>query len=757
MSQEQARQFLMQGIEAARAGNKDEARGLFQNTLRLDPQNEAAWLWMSSVARDNRERLFCLQNVLQINPQNETALKSVQALGVDPATLIQQAQAQSRQTAAPVGGSVAPSSAVPALPADHLNAILPQVDEFMRNYQPLPMSAEETEWGLKSGLRYGEALARRRQVTRYAVIGGAGLLILACLIGIAALLLGGEDAGLQIASRPTLTPSFTPTHTATATPGVTNTPSPEPANPVPTFAPPAGLPRGNPVASTVTPVFPNVSAGLGQEFGQAVEFYSIGQYDEAFPVFVAEQSRLSSANQCDPVTYYFHIIGLAEQGGRANLRDARALYEQSLGRTGTDCDNSPVLYAAACFTDYRQYIESPDEDLFNRAMGWCTASLDEMPSQPIVLAATTLARLHLLAEEPDYLQATSILQRSLVTWPADLNLLLTLADVELARGDLNNALNYISQALYVDPVSEPALQKRVEAYLTIAAGVETSDSQRSIQLYGTAVIWSQEYLIFYPGAPEAYVLLARARIGENNLDLAENALTQVIEVRHTLPERNQAAVRQAYDLRANIEARQYRYQEALADIEVLLQTTPNDLALIRRQSNYAYNMGRYALALEGLNSVLASDTLSDSERNTLEMRRLRITAQICTFLDEIACDYETALATLTDDFIAGLENDNTKADARSYRAQARYRLAAETASPQREYELALTDLNQAISQQENAVSQYYRGLILEALNRPDDALAAYDWIVFWASRYHYPFIEDVQARIEELRPDEETT
>ena len=45
MSQEQANQFLVQGINAAKAGQKDQAKQLFQNALRLDPRNETAWLW----------------------------------------------------------------------------------------------------------------------------------------------------------------------------------------------------------------------------------------------------------------------------------------------------------------------------------------------------------------------------------------------------------------------------------------------------------------------------------------------------------------------------------------------------------------------------------------------------------------------------------------------------------------------------------------------------------------------------------------
>src|SRR5215217_1644468 len=74
-----ARALRQQGIQAAKAGQKDNARDLLQQSIRIDPYNEAAWLWLASVARDNRERLFCLQKLLEINPQNETARKALDA------------------------------------------------------------------------------------------------------------------------------------------------------------------------------------------------------------------------------------------------------------------------------------------------------------------------------------------------------------------------------------------------------------------------------------------------------------------------------------------------------------------------------------------------------------------------------------------------------------------------------------------------------------------------------------------------------
>ena len=84
MADDQARDLRQQGIVAAKAGNKEEARRLLQKSIRLEPQSEPAWLWLASVARDPQERLFCIQKLLEINPQHELgrqALEAMQASG----------------------------------------------------------------------------------------------------------------------------------------------------------------------------------------------------------------------------------------------------------------------------------------------------------------------------------------------------------------------------------------------------------------------------------------------------------------------------------------------------------------------------------------------------------------------------------------------------------------------------------------------------------------------------------------------------
>lgn len=762
MAQDQVKQFLMQGINAARAGQKDQARQLFQNAIRLDPQNETAWLWMSSVARDNRERLFCLQNLLQINPQNEMALKGLQALGVDPAQLLQQ---QQQQAAAPIAGSAAvPVGVVPALSGEKLRAVLASVDDFLRGYNPMPPTPQAESWELKTRLRYGEALALRKRTMRYVSLGAgvATALLLVALVGY--LVLSGGGGQLQIARRPTLTPSFTPTDTPTATPGVTNTPSPEPAQTEVAFQPPVGLPRGSIYGGTATPIFPPIPAGRGQAFINAVGLYSIGSYAQAFPTFEAERNLANNGPEgCSDVTYYYQIIGLAEQGGRQNLDDAQALYEDALDRPA--CSESTLIYTAACLTDYIRGLETDDESWLERARGWCDAAIEgqQTPAQavggdprPIVLSITTRARLYLLAD--DYRSAAAILDEALAVWPADLNLLLVRARVEIERGDLSRALTFISQALYVDPASEPALRLRVEAYLDIAA--QTDDPQRRIQLYGTAVIWTQEYLLFYPGEPAGYLLMARARLGEGNVALAEEALSRIITVANTLPDKDKEVISRAYALRAQIYLQTSRYEDALADTEVLLRDAPDDLALVEQQANLAYQLGRYQLALEGINTLLSADE-ADGELNRpdLRLRQLRIITQICEFTDEVECDYETAFEQLSDQFISSLD-DAQQPEARSYRGKARYHLTMEAeegelSQSQRTtaFQQALDDIEANLAVDDNGIDQYYRGLILEQLDNPGEALLAYNWVLYWSKFYDYPFLEQVQARAEAIRAE----
>lgn len=69
--------LLQQGIAAARAGRKPEARQLLMQVVEADERSEQGWLWLSGVVDDPNDIRTCLQNVLDINPGNAAAKKGL--------------------------------------------------------------------------------------------------------------------------------------------------------------------------------------------------------------------------------------------------------------------------------------------------------------------------------------------------------------------------------------------------------------------------------------------------------------------------------------------------------------------------------------------------------------------------------------------------------------------------------------------------------------------------------------------------------
>jgi len=68
-------ELLRKGIEAAQTGDRADARGFLLRVTDMDPDNESAWLWLSSISEFPEELLVFLNNVLRINPSNERAME----------------------------------------------------------------------------------------------------------------------------------------------------------------------------------------------------------------------------------------------------------------------------------------------------------------------------------------------------------------------------------------------------------------------------------------------------------------------------------------------------------------------------------------------------------------------------------------------------------------------------------------------------------------------------------------------------------
>ncbi len=79
--------ILQLGIEAAREGNREEARNLFSLLTRQEPSNVQGWLWLAGVADGPDERRAALERVVQLDPTNEMAIRGLQAMGVNPSDI----------------------------------------------------------------------------------------------------------------------------------------------------------------------------------------------------------------------------------------------------------------------------------------------------------------------------------------------------------------------------------------------------------------------------------------------------------------------------------------------------------------------------------------------------------------------------------------------------------------------------------------------------------------------------------------------
>jgi tetratricopeptide (TPR) repeat protein len=69
----QVSKWLRDGIAAAKAGRRDEARELLMRVVKVHERSEQAWLWLSGVVDTDEDRLICLENVLALNPDNVQA------------------------------------------------------------------------------------------------------------------------------------------------------------------------------------------------------------------------------------------------------------------------------------------------------------------------------------------------------------------------------------------------------------------------------------------------------------------------------------------------------------------------------------------------------------------------------------------------------------------------------------------------------------------------------------------------------------
>jgi tetratricopeptide (TPR) repeat protein len=75
-----AQKLVQGGIKAVKNGETELARKAFTQALKLDPNNEAAWLGMATITEAPKDKARILKKVLEINPANDRAQEALRRL-----------------------------------------------------------------------------------------------------------------------------------------------------------------------------------------------------------------------------------------------------------------------------------------------------------------------------------------------------------------------------------------------------------------------------------------------------------------------------------------------------------------------------------------------------------------------------------------------------------------------------------------------------------------------------------------------------
>ena len=549
-----AQDLLRRGIAAAQAGEKDQARALLQQAVRLDPKNETIWLWLSSVARDNPERIFCLRQLLSLNPKNETAIKGLRALGVAV-----------QKSAGDVTGGV------PVVSEPALAAAQPKLDALLAEYLGSPEPDLGLVWVVKKKGRHGE---RSAAYLTAGVVAGVVAVVGLVLVVLAAIFVPQIRASLLP------TPSLTPppaTLTPTPTAGPTNTPSPTPrVSPTPSPTYPPEVPNGADAFArtrrlTPTPAYYATQHPLVAEAENAARAYWTRNYDEA--IDLAQRARANSPGQERGLLDTFFYEGMS-QAVKGNLTQA-----EDVLRRGLEWEDIALLNAGLGYVYYRmgRYDDSQSANL--KAI-----EQDRDLALPVLTQADVYLARGQFAEALDLVDGA--LERRRLAY--DVNLIVKRGEVYLAMGNYDRAIADARLAQYIDPVAESAYQ--LAARTNVARGEP-----------GAAVLDLQAYLFYYPGSIPGWTLLGEARYAEGNLNMALAAYDQAL-----VANVNTEDELRAHLSRGNLYLSRGLYPQAYADFDAALGIA-DSLRAREGRAIAAFQTGRHDVAREDAEAVLAAE------------------------------------------------------------------------------------------------------------------------------------------------------
>ncbi|MDZ4764046.1 MAG: tetratricopeptide repeat protein [Chloroflexota bacterium] len=786
MAGDQAREMRAKGIAAAKAGSKDEARQLLQQSVRLEPRNEAAWLWLASVARDSAERRFCLEQVISINPGNATAQQALDALttGAISPTPMPPSSTSRADASAPSIRSLSgispikpltpttpassspftnpPSSPRPLTPTPSTATFSAPVDAESSSvrlkrlpgapaYTPTRRLSEQEIMAQPAGipqppperitdahkqidrlmLELNEPLPNYTWTRKRGGRAGEGDIIVYrayVTAGIVALLviLGVVSVFVYNTNADVRLivsgPSATPTVTPSVTP--TNTPGLTPT--------PSPTPQRSP---TVTPTLPfDITPGDPYAPPRATAIYPRIEQREIVQAFNAIQAgqpesalptlaaERENAPQFEPNPYYYEALAYLALDDADSALDT---LQEAEGRL-EERPNEELRFRPLIELGFAQayWKQASDAD----AAGNTAAARDLLA---LVREYATAAR-----EGDERLEEPYIL----------------LANADIIERDFDSAVSIIDEGLAVTTLrqntrlimtkAEAYYQQRefglatYQAFLARTIDPATEPAYRlQIQIAldqnrpGQAVLYAQDYLYYYPGSTLAWQLLGDAHAREGSIDLALQTYTQGLAGETDDP----ASINMLVG-RGRLYTERGRYDLAREDFTRALTLSDDDPTIQALRMEAAYRDGRYQIALEDVLALRGSGVVPDAQLDLLRGRALIDNASSNT-------EYNQAIGILT-------ALDRTALDAASLAALNEYTARGQYAL--RNYTAAQTAIDAALTNGETGFRRFLRGQILEALGDRADARREYEWVVSWSQIVPFAFADEARERLDAL-------
>jgi len=628
---------------------------------------------------------------------------------------------------------------MPKLPAGEDGIPLPRsqhdIDEMAQQaYQQIQQAlsaanASPVTYEKKSSGRAGEWEYRRFV---FQIGAGVAAFVLVLLVAGAALVLNNPDVQ-AVLFEPTMTPSPTSTATPTSTPGVTNTPSPMPsqtATPQPTLpitvTPDNDDPNFPPRPTDV--YFSGVSVDI--LIDQSVQLMEQGRYDEAFNI-LREEATLA-LNTGDFAPHYFLSYLYLERD--EDTEGAQAVLDEWLARWGESSRAEvvqPQLRVAQARIDLlraEELLASDDpadqaeaEELLTNIETQLTEVV-EFRDANFAEAYVLLAERLLLLDDPE--AAIALLDTAILENMYGSPILrLAKARLLVAADESGEALYELNTLLYIHPWQEEALAYQPEVALLA-------------EQPGLAVLYSEQYLLYYPGSATGWYWLGRAREAENKDALALTAYERGLQAGENAP-----GVDLILPQRAKLYARLGNYEDALADLDAALERSDEPELLLLR-SEIATEAGEYELALEDLRDLEDTGALTNE---ALLLREVDVLLQRGEEGDidlalEIATDLSTSETTPEE-----LQSDVQVALARVYLEQEDYN-AAVAALENPDVEIELTPEVRYLR------AQIYAARAAASGNADDfnTALADYEVLLTLGQVVPYPFLDDVTESYDEI-------